>query len=583
MIIAGIGDVTHDSSVYLLKNTNVLSAVETERLSRIKHGLSPDPVKYTLHEQGADFERQLLSREAREKQHIRNLDYCLSAAQQSRDDVEAIFVSSLFKEPIFSTHSPIKGPTYCLAASHHLIHAASSFYTSPFESAAILAIDGYGFVTPNQTSDSILFAHGRGNSLTPLQTIEGSFDQTLEEKAAQITPGHMIFSNSIGVFYQNITMLLGLGYFNEGKTMGLSAYGKWNPEFASLEDEMTLLPGGNLRINNRAIFERVSGWIHSIRQTHPTPEKQFPLLADLAFMHQHWLEKMVFHLCHGLYEMTGESRLCLTGGVALNSVANGKILAHTPFKEIHLIPPTGDNGIGLGAALYGAHHHLGLPREPMKKFSPYLGKRYLSSDIASSMKPFPRFTRLPNPLNLSTESLAATLLAEGKILAWFNGGSEIGPRALGNRSLLADPRSPTIRDYLNFEVKHREFFRPFAPACLPQEAEKYFSILPQSSAGGLSFMLEIRQATPLALKTIPGVIHVDETARVQVIDPETNPEFYALVSEFKKQTGIGVILNTSFNGAHEPIVETPEEAIQCVLKWPIDVIFMNGEGWVKSS
>jgi carbamoyltransferase len=582
MIIAGIGDVTHDSSVYLLKNTKILSAIETERLSRVKHGLRPDPTKYTIHEQGTDFQTHLPSCQDREEQHLRNLDYCLSAAQHSRDDLQAIFVSSLFKEPVFSRQAPIHAPIHCLEASHHLIHAASSFYTSPFDSAAILAIDGYGYVTPHQTSDSVLFAQGKGSILTPLKTIQGSFHQTLEEKSAHFEPGHMIFNDSLGVFYQNITMLLGLGYFNEGKTMGLSAYGRWNPTFASLEDHITLLPGGNLRIDNRSIFERVSAWIESIRKTHPTPEKQFPFWADLAFMHQHWLEKMIFHLCRGLYDMTGESSLCLTGGVALNSVANGKILAHTPFNAIHVIPPTGDNGIGLGAALYGAHYHLGLPRKPLKKFSPYLGKRYSNVDIALSMKHTPEFTRLPNPLKLSNEALAAKLLAEGHLLAWFHGRSEIGPRALGSRSLLADPRSSSIRDYVNANVKKREFFRPFAPACLAEEAEKYFSILPHSENGGLPFMLEIREATPLALETIPAVIHTDGTARVQIIDPETHPEFHALVVAFKAQTGVGVVLNTSFNGAHEPMVETPEEAIQCVLKWPVDVIFMNGEGWIKT-
>ncbi len=579
MIILGIGDVTHDASDYVLKDTQILAAIETERLSRVKHGLKPDPKKYTLTEQAQDFTQQLPSRSAREAIHLRNIDYCLTAAHLKRTAIDHVFISSLFQDSIFSTPSPLDGIIHLLPTSHHKIHAASSFYTSPFESAAILAIDGYGTLNANQYSDSILFARGEKNSLHSLKTIQGKMQQTEEEKALGIEAGHMVFSDSLGVFYQNITLLLGFGYFNEGKVMGLSAYGKANPHYASIQDWIQFHPEGGLSIQNREIFLLVQSWMDEIRTRISDPQLQFQAFADLAFIHQTLLEKMIFHLCQALHHETGETRLCLAGGVALNSVANGKIQANTPFTEIHLIPPTGDNGIGLGAALYGAHQALNLPRKLLKKFSPYLGKIYSSADIHRALEPHPSLKRLSNPKNLSGEMLAATLLAQGKVIAWFNGATEIGPRALGNRSLLADPRSKTIRDHLNFKVKHREFFRPFAPACLAEDFETYFSA---GSAGGTPFMLEIRYATPLALQDIPAVIHVDESARVQIIDPETNPQFDALVRAFKKITGIGVILNTSLNGPKEPIVETPEEAIQCFLNYPIDALFLNGEGFVKT-
>jgi carbamoyltransferase len=649
MMMIGIGDVTHDPSVYLLKNTDVLAAIESERLSRIKHGLTPDPSKYNFLEQGLDFKKTQLSLEMREKSHIENIRYCFSALNPKALNpkttgskisgskiIENVFISSLFSDPIFSKASSYRDELLQVSKkitliniSHHMVHAASSFYTSPFESSAILAIDGYGYMNSSEFADSVLFAQGKKNQLFALETIQGTPQQTPEEKSLNIDPGHMIFSNSLGVFYQNITLLLGLGYFNEGKTMGLSAYGKKNLAYQGIQDWIQFLPDGTLKINNREIFLLVQKWIKNIHQNYQNqPEKKFQAFADLAFTHQNLLEKMIFHLCHGLYQRTGETRLCLTGGVALNSVANGKILANTPFKEIHIIPPTGDNGIALGAALYGAYHELNYPRTPLKEFSAYLGKTYSNLEIKKTIQPYltrkisgEKSKNLPqhkiqpihNPQNLSSTALAAKYISEGKIIAWFSGGSEIGPRALGNRSILADPRSKTMRDYLNLQVKHREFFRPFAPACLAEDFEKYF--LPQKiatkisnknlctrtgletgfernsernteeklSLGGTPFMLEIREASALALEEIPAVIHVDQTARVQIVNPRTNPIFYQLIQEFKKITRIGILLNTSFNGSHEPIIETPEQAIECFLTHSIDVLFLNGEGWMKTT
>jgi carbamoyltransferase len=613
MIIAGVGDVTHDPSVYLLKHiegkTQILAGIESERLTRIKHGLKPDPKKYTLLEQGLDFQRCLPSLDRREENLRRCLNYCIEAVHPSqtttkikkttgldpRGHIDHVFLSSLFQKPAFSNDPNVT----LLKASHHMIHAASTFYTSPFKSSAILAIDGYGTLAADNTSDSVLFAKGEGNLIIPLQTIRGKAEPTPEEiNFPYHIPGHIIFSNSLGVFYQNITLLLDLGYFNEGKTMGLSAYGKPNLKYEPIQDWIKFNPDRTLSINNREIFNLLLGWVADALKM--SPEKKFEAFADLAFIHQVLLEKMIFHLCHGLYQRTGETRLCLTGGVALNSVANGKIMAKTPFKEIHLIPPTGDNGIALGAAFYGAHHLLNLPRLPLKKFNPYLGKTYTASVMTDPSLPSGErdgsnhnslLSPLENPNNLSAPALAARLISEGKVIAWFSEGAEIGPRALGNRSILADPRSKTMRDYLNLKVKHREFFRPFAPACLPEDFEKYF--FPPTSAdmktekknaalGGMPFMLEIREAKPIALEEIPAVIHVDRTARVQIVDANTNPTFHQLIQEFKKISGIGILLNTSFNGPSEPIIETPLEAIQCFLNLKMDVLFLNGQGWVKT-
>lgn len=455
---------------------------------------------------------------------------------------------------------------------HHLAHAASSFYTSGFKEAAILAIDGCGMIEEGK-SDSILLAEGRGNQIQTLNTIQGVFEHSPEETAAGYGLGHMVFSNSLGAFYQNITLMSGLGYFGEGKTMGLSAYGQDEARYHRLRDWIELRKDGTLGIDNRSIFLQLEIWKKEIEALKDS--QKFQAWANLAFAHQSLLETMVFHLCHGLHQRTGLKNLCFTGGVALNSVVNGKLLTHTPFEAVHLIPPMGDNGIALGAGLYGIHQHLNLPRNPQKQFCPYLGKTYSEKEIEAATKDL-----IPLNSPLSGPELAAQYLSEGKVIAWFWGGSEVGPRALGHRSILADPRDPKIKDYLNHQIKHREGFRPFAPACLQEDLALYFES--PTETDGRPFMLEVVRASPLSWEKIPAVIHVDGTARIQTVDPKTEPVFYDLIQAFKKITGIGVVLNTSFNGPSEPIVETPEEAVKCFLSCPLDVLFLNGRGFVKA-
>ncbi|NCX94544.1 MAG: hypothetical protein EBX40_07695, partial [Gammaproteobacteria bacterium] len=432
MYTLGIGDVTHDVSVFLLKDQTVLVGIEAERLNRIKHGLRLDPTRYLIVEQHLEIQAMLkkLTLEYRTQALLPLIEYCLKAAQIKWSEIDQIVVSSLFDTHPYAERA--------LALPHHLAHAASTFYTSPFEKAAILAIDGYGTVR-NNTSEAIVFGAGSHLDISMIHTIRGQFETTPEEaKKHGSLNSHMIFSNSLGVFYQNITLLLGLGYHGEGKTMGLAAYGKPNSLFESLRDAIIFEPDGTLQIHNRQIFLQCKNWLETARDT-LSPSAFFQYKADLALTHQTLLETMIFHLCRGLYERTGLTHLCLAGGVALNSVANGKITAHTPFKHVFIPPPAGDNGIALGAALYGVHAKARLPRISHSAFSPYVGRHYSEIEIQNALSTYERKIQA-TPLLEEAPKKAAELLNEGKILAWFDGGSEVGPRALGNRSILADPR-----------------------------------------------------------------------------------------------------------------------------------------------
>jgi carbamoyltransferase len=570
MYILGIGDVTHDTSVCLMKDSKVLVAIEEERLTRVKHNTILDPKKYTLKEQGEHFCGQLekLTVEIREKKHRRGIDYCLSAVDINFKDIDIILVSSLFADFPFKNQA-------CFI-SHHMAHAASTFYPSPFKNAAILVVDGYGTYTEG-VSESILYAQGENNHLNVLNTVTGFCDFSEEDKKENLKETQIIFKNSLGVFYQNISLLIGMGHFGEGKTMGLASYGKDRPEFNKIRDYIQLGADGQLNIDNRSIFLYCLKIIDEAK-TFLTQEMLFQFYADLAYKHQQILEEVIIHCCNYLYQMTGEKNICLAGGVALNGVANNRILQKTGFNNIFVQPASGDNGISIGCAMYGAHALANNQREYQNKkiFSPYLGRTYNKTDTDTAVEKHEgRLLKIIPTLDFY--QYAAKLISEGKIIAWYQGGCEIGPRALGNRSILADPRCASMKDIINFKVKCREGFRPFAPAVLAEYAQEYFDLQVSSP-----YMLLVPLVKPSKKIIIPAVTHVDGSARVQTVHKEISPNFYRLIENFYVLTGIPLLLNTSFNGNNEPIVETPEDAIKCFLSNNIDFLFLNGQVFINT-
>ncbi len=571
MYILGIGDVTHDASVCLMRNNEILVAIELERLTKIKHNLKLDSSLYSIVEQGKNIQDVLKKWTVayRENQFNLAIDYCLEVANISAKDISTTVVSTLYSNPVYKEKS--------ILVEHHLAHSASTYYPSNFESSAILVMDGCADLNKDGFSVSTLFAQGENNRINILDTTVGRYAHTTAELKQGACDSHIVFTNSLGAFYQNVSMLLGMGYCGEGKTMGLASYGKVNSELNKIREYVTFLGNGKIEIDNRGLFllvkdllDRAAGRL--------TDNELFHYKADIAYAHQKLLEEMVLYLCNHLYKIAPSENLCLAGGVALNSVANYRILQETPFKNIFIQPAAGDAGISIGAALYGAHAINNLPRSNLntkKLFSPFLGKSYKDTEDCTLQKNRVQQYRV----NVSEEDLyteIARQISHKKIIGWFNGRSEIGPRALGARSILADPRDPQMKDVLNQKVKHRENFRPFAPAILEEEVGRYFeniSIAP--------YMLLIADANEKAKEEIPATIHVDDTARVQTVNAEINPDFYSLIKAFYRLTGVPVILNTSFNLAGKPIVETPADAVDYFLAMSLDGLYLDGDFYLK--
>ena len=571
MYTLGIGDVTHDTSVCLMKGNEILAAIELERLTKIKHNFQLDSDLYSITEQSKSVADVLQNWniDHRENQFKLAIDYCLKYANISIKEIITTVVSTLYEDPVYKEKS--------ILIDHHLAHSASTYYPSNFQESAILVMDGYGYLSKDGSSTSTLFAQGNNNTINILDTILGRHDHTQAELKQGALDSHMVFKNSLGVFYQNVSMLLGMGYHGEGKTMGLASYGKADPELDKIRDYVTFLNNGKLEIDNRGLFLFIKERL-DLAHSRLTENELFFYKANVAYAHQKLLEEMIIYLCNYLYKIAPSENLCLAGGVALNSVANYKILQQTPFKNIFIQPAAGDAGISIGAALYGVHAIHNLPRLSLstkKLFSPFLGRNYKNTEGCSLQKSRIEKYRINLIANELYTEIAAQI-SNKKIIGWFNGRSEVGPRALGARSILADPRDPQMKDMLNQKIKHRENFRPFAPAILEEEVGRYFENIHIAP-----YMLLIAEVKENAKNEIPATIHIDNTARVQTVSAEMNPNFYSLIHAFYLLTGIPVILNTSFNFAGKPIIETPEDAIDYFFTMSLDGLYLDGDFYLK--
>ena len=584
MRILGISAFYHDSAAALVDDGRIMAAAQEERFSRRKHDarFPRHAVEYCLRE-GAitldqldhivfydkpflKFERLLETYVAFAPRGLASFSMAVPLWVK-----EKLFQKLLLKRELEALGLGADLEAKLLFAEHHQSHAASAFFPSPFAEAAVLTMDGVGEWAT--TSMGI----GRGNSLEILKEIH--------------------FPHSLGLLYSAFTYYTGFKVNSgEYKLMGLAPYGE--PKFAGriLDQLIDLKPDGSFRLN-LAYFDYCTG----LRMTNARFDELFggpprdpderltQRHMDIAASIQAVTDEAVLRLTRAIAAETGLPNLCLAGGVALNCVTNGRVLRDGRFRRLWIQPAAGDAGGALGAALCGYHLFKAQPRthpNPLDAMEgSYLGPWFAQEDVERRLKQLGAvYSVLPDQ-----ELIGATVgaLVEGRAVGWFQGRMEFGPRALGARSILGDPRSPTMQSILNLKVKHRESFRPFAPSVLAEEAGEWFDLDTESP-----YMLIVadvahrhrRVMTPaeqqlfgieklnVPRSSIPAVTHVDYSARIQTVHRETNPRYHALLTGFQRRTGCPVLVNTSFNVRGEPIVATPEDAFHCFMGTEIEVL-----------
>jgi carbamoyltransferase len=580
----GINAFHGDASVALVSDGRLVAAVEEERLNRVKHcagfpGLSARCVLEMGKVAPGELEHLAISRDPKA-----NLQKKLLYAAQKLPSVTGMLRDRLAN--VSKVHGvreslakALAVPEKTLAAKlhnveHHKAHVASAFFLSPFEEAACLSIDGFGDFT------STLRAIGRDRDIEVLDRVA--------------------FPHSCGLFYTAITQYLGFPkYGEEWKAMGLAPYGK--PTYVDkLRQLLFPTPGGKFELNLDYFIHHSEGvemtWDegspHLGRVFSPKleellgparkPEEDFyGKWADVAASAQLVYEDVFFKLLDDLHQRTKLGKLALAGGCALNSVANGKIYEKSPFKEVFIQPAAGDNGTAVGAAYYVEHAVLKRPRRFAMEHA-YTGPAYDDQQIEQVIEAA-RGTGWDSAISVRRATDAelfatgAKAIADGKIVGWFQGAMEFGPRALGNRSIVADPRRADMKDILNQRIKHRETYRPFAPSILEERVGDYFERSEPSP-----FMLMVYKVKEDKRAQIPAVTHVDGTGRLQTVSAKTNPRYHALITEFGRLTCVPLVLNTSFN-EHEPIVASPKDALSCYLKTRMDVLAMGNWLLVRGS
>ena len=584
MKILGISAFYHDSAAALVVDGQIVAAAQEERFSRQKHDarFPKHAARYCL-EQGGLKPADLDSVVFYDKPFLKferlietYLMFAPSGFASFRMALPLWIREKLFQKNLLAGHLKELDPQQdwiekLLFTEHHVSHAASAFYPSPFEEAAVLTMDGVG----EWATTSV--AHGKGNRVEILKEIH--------------------FPHSLGLLYSAFTYYTGFKVNSgEYKLMGLAPYGEPKYTRRIFDHLIDVKADGSFRLN-LDYFNYCAGLTMTNDRFHRLfgmpPRKPSELLTqehmDIAASIQTALETVILRITRALASETGTPNLCLAGGVALNCVANGKILRDGHFKNLWIQPASGDAGGALGAALsahYSFHNRPRLVTGPGDGMhGSYLGPEFSQDEIERRLSAAgARFTTL---CECELVSASASALAEGKALGWFQGRMEFGPRALGARSILGDARSPTMQSVLNLKVKYRESFRPFAPSVLRERVNDYFELGADSP-----YMLLVadvvegrrRAMTPeeqqlfgiaklnVPRSDIPAVTHVDYSARVQTVHKETNPRYHALISAFEQRTGCPVIVNTSFNVRGEPIVCTPEDAFHCFMGTEVETL-----------
>jgi carbamoyltransferase len=564
MYVLGINAYHGDVSAALVRDGVLVAAVEEERFRRIKHyaGFPTMAIKSVLAEagiRGADVDHVAISRSPRA--HLaRKVLFALT----HRPNIGLIRDRLANRRKVADVRVPLADalgaePKALHFVEHHPAHLASSFFVSPFSDAACCAVDGFGdFVSTSM-------AMGRGNKLEMLRQV--------------------YFPHSLGMMYTAVTQHLGFPSFgDEFKVMGLAPYGK-PTAVAEIRQLVTLISGGKFELDLRYFRHWSDGVTMEWADGYPTLGTVFtPELAsllgparrptdpltsrheDLAHSLQVVYEECFTHVLEGLWNLTKTPRLCLAGGCAMNSVANGKIRQRSPFREVYIQPASSDNGTALGAAYYVWNQTLGRERAFVMEHG-YWGPAHDEAPVLDALDGAYAIERFA-----STDAVAhatARLIADGNVVGWYQGRMEWGARALGNRSIVADPRRADIRELINVKIKFREKFRPFAPSVAEEAIDEWFE-----GAVPDPFMIQVYPVRTDKRTVIPAVTHVDGSGRLQTVSPRTNPTYYRLIKEFEALTGVPLILNTSFN-ENEPIVETPAQALDCFLRTKMDAIVLN--------
>jgi carbamoyltransferase len=563
----------------------LVAAAEEERFSRKKHdsGFPNNAIEFCL--RAANITKKNLDYvvfyEKPFTKFERILKTVLSASPHSGKFFRQAMVSwlseKLWVKDIIKNNLGIEDKRI-LFSEHHISHAASAFFCSPFEEAAILTVDAVGEWT------TATLGKGKDCDLTLFNELR--------------------FPHSVGLLYSTFTAFLGFEV-NEGeyKVMGMAPYG--TPQYVDeVYKLMEVKDDGSIwldldyfnyiRSPEKAFgerFEKIFGKprdpksnFFTLKSNYPkyfgakpndfeTRAKENQYYADIAASIQKVTEEILLKMAHHLYQTTGLRKLCMAGGVALNSVANGRILNETPFEEIYIQPSAGDGGGAVGAALWGYHSVLGNPRQFEMthaywgdQFDEGLIHRFLTDANIS-------YQKASHPEGLYDQ--VVDRLTQGEVIGWFQGKFEWGPRALGNRSIIADPRRADMKDIINTKIKFREPYRPFAPSVLVDQAEKFFEISNIQKQYPARFMLYVANVKEEKRKLVPAITHVDGTARPQTVSMETNPFYYNLIQRFEKATGIPMILNTSFNLRGEPIVNSPEDAFNTFSKSGMDALVLG--------
>ncbi len=573
MIILGLNAYHGDSAACIVVDGQLVAAVEEERLNRLKHwaGFPTEAIRYCLEAAGcsaSDVDHVAVNRNAsanlmkkamfalRKRPSFELIRDRLSNASRIRD------IRQRYCEE-FGIDAKSRRPEVH-HIEHHVAHLASSYLVSPYNRAAVVSVDGFGdFV-------GAMWGVGEGDQLRVADRV--------------------YFPHSLGLFYLAITQFLGFPHYgDEFKVMGLAAYGKPS-QMDAMRKLVRLLPEGRFELGLDYFRHHADGvsmtWdagaptigaVFSQRMTDLLGRARLPNEPvtdhhkDIAASMQAMYEEAFFHILHHVHRTTGLDRICLAGGCAMNSVANGKVLLETPFREVYIPPSPGDAGGAVGAAFHVWSHALGQKRQFVME-SPYWGPSFTDGQIATAVESSVALREAGSVERLDEVALCrrtAEVIAQGKVIGWYQGRMEWGPRALGNRSILVDPRHAEMKDILNSRIKRRESFRPFAPAILSEATGEYFE-----QAQPDPFMSKVYKIREAKRESIPTATHADGTGRLQTVDRRMNERYWRVIDEFRQLTGVPIVINTSFN-ENEPIVHLPQQAIDCFLRTKMDVLVLG--------
>ena len=576
MNILGINAYHGNSSAALVCDGKLIAAVEEERFNRVKYaaGFPAAAIRYCLKEAGitlSDIDHVAVPRNPYARLATK-LFYAVRMPSFARERIKVISKFTGIPEALSSAFDsdPARIKATFHRVEHHQAHLASSYFVSPFENAALLSADGLGDFA------STMWGVGSGNRMR----IDGS----------------IAFPHSLGLYYSAVTQYLGfLKFGDEYKVMGLGAYGeprytdafrdivRFNPDAGEfgfrlgldyfthhkIGPEMSWAEADKTPVLGKMFSDTLPKMLGApARQPNEPLEQRH---RDLAASLQARLEEVYLGMLRKLAAKTGAKAVCLAGGVAFNCVANGKIFDATPFEQVYVHPAAGDAGLAVGSAYHVWHQTLGNPRSFEMQHA-YWGPGYSNAEIAAAIKESAVSQNGFSITELADGELmrqTASIIAEAKILGWYQGRAEWGPRALGNRSIVADPRRPEMKEILNSRIKHREIFRPFAPSILAERTGQWFSKSHPSP-----FMTLAYSVLPGKRDKIPAPTHVDGTGRLQTVTAVANPRYHALITEFERQTSVPVVLNTSFND-NEPIVCRPQEALDCFLRTKMDALVLG--------